>query len=294
MYYPHCDGFDTGYRRHIGSGYGDMNAFGEPFPHRHHGPSGIISAGGHHSSPRVAISPFDPHGRFPPPAPHYRTSRRGHSRHNPHGGYEHNRRHGRSLESTPPLGSFDGTPKVSGNSRNFTDDGQRTWFIVEDVAYYVESMRDLPKDFHVNYHKAHNKDYSQTAWQNLFAFINRSHRKSLTQLGGDGPRVTEDVQTYCLAKELKLDNLRQLVFEKLSVPGYAPGFNDFSNAVGYILRRKEHGDLLYGWAMKYARNRPLYCQELIDHLHRLPRSSSLREELRRFLTKVYDGLSSLS
>ncbi|KAI9776067.1 MAG: hypothetical protein M1835_005614 [Candelina submexicana] len=266
-----------------------MNAFGEPFPNRRYSPSGITNTGGHYFRPRVAICP-----RFPPPAPHYLSLHRGHSRHNPRGAYEHNHKHGHRLESTPPLGSFDGTPKVTGNSRNIADDDQGPWFIVDDVAYYVESMRDLPKDFRVNFYKAQKKDYSQTAWQNLFAFINHSHRKSVTQLGGEGPRVTEDVQTYYLTKELKLDNLRQLVFEKLSVPGYAPGFNDFSNAVCYILRRKEHGDLLYGWAMKYAQKRPSYCQELIDHLHRLPRSSSLREELRRFLAKVYDGLSSLS
>ncbi len=170
-------------------------------------------------------------------------------------------------------------------------------------------MRELPKDFRVNFDKSRKKAYSPQTWQNLFDFINGKRIKSITQLGqgiphvngdriksitqlGQGvPHVTEDVQLCYLAKELKVDKLWRLVFEKLNAPGYAPGFIDFTNAVGYILARKEHGDQLYGWAQRFARKHPLHGEELFSHYHRLSRNSSLRHEWGIFFTKAYEATS---
>lgn len=155
-------------------------------------------------------------------------------------------------------------------------------------------MQELPKDFRVNFDKSRKKDYYPQTWQNLFDFINGKHIRSITQLGQGTPRVTEDVQLCYLAKELKVDNLWRLVFEKLNAPGYAPGFIDFTNAVGSILARKENGDQLYGWALRFARKHPLHGEVLFEHCDRFPRNSSLRHDWGIFLTKLCDAVEATS
>ncbi|KAI9718352.1 MAG: hypothetical protein M1812_004073 [Candelaria pacifica] len=172
-------------------------------------------------------------------------------------------------------------------------DGEGPHFRVFGEPFYADSVRDLPANFRDDLKNSEMKGlYHLQAYENLFSFLNKNKQRyaSIDRSGPVSALLYDEVETYYLAKEVKIKDLQGVVLKRLTQQSYPDHNRTFPAALKLILDRNFKDDKLLAWAHEFClendRMVPLLYRNL-DALPWVPQNAVYRRNLDSFLDSFF-------